>query len=77
MLFDHGEHRLDAKLPNSYAVTIHYEGPTGRKYEENQLLDLSPMVGMEAFLAKGIHDIGQELESIRKTLGNIERHLKR
>lgn len=76
MLFDKGPDRFEANLPNSYEVTIQYEGPTGEEYEDTQLLALSPMIRMESVNPKRIHDIGKELEEIRKTLTNIERHLR-
>lgn len=76
MLFDRGPDRLDAQLPNSYVVTLSYDGPTGQSYDESQVLDLSPLIGMESVNPKRIHDIGKELESIRKTLDKIERHLR-
>jgi len=76
MLFDRGPDRFDANLPNSYEVAIRYEGPTERLYEETQILDLSPLIQMEAVKPKRLHDIGQELERIRKTLDKIGGHLR-
>jgi hypothetical protein len=76
MLFDQGPNRFEADLPNSYDVTIRYQGPTGKEYEETQTLDLTPLFGMETIRPKTTHDIGKELEEIRKTLKRIEGHLK-
>jgi hypothetical protein len=67
--FDTLPRRRERGLPLAYEATVRYEGPTGRKYGkgESYRLDMGMYAGA-AGAEKGLPDLVDEVESIRKEL---------
>jgi hypothetical protein len=68
VLFDQYAARLEAKLPLTYDVTLHYKGPFGKKaWEHPYRLDLGIYLGSQE-PPKGLPELVTEVENIRKEL---------
>jgi hypothetical protein len=68
VLFDQYAARLEAKLPLTYDVTLHYKGPLGKKaWEHPYRLDLGIYLGSQE-PPKGLPELVTEVENIRKEL---------
>jgi hypothetical protein len=68
VLFDQYAARLEATLPLTYDVTLHYKGPFGKKaWEHPYRLDLGIYLGSQE-PPKGLPELVTEVENIRKEL---------
>jgi hypothetical protein len=68
ILFDSAPARFESDLPRAYDVTVRYQGPSGQQYEPDRYpLDLSMYLG-SALPPKGLPDLVDEVEKIRKEL---------
>jgi hypothetical protein len=68
VLFDQYAARLEAKLPLTYDVTLHYKGPFGKKaWEHPYRLDLGIYLGSQE-PPKGLPELVTEVQNIRKEL---------
>jgi hypothetical protein len=66
VLFDSWIHRGDR--PDAYTVKVTYRGEGSRRYEDEISLDLAPFRYLRRVERRGLHDIHQELERIRREL---------
>jgi hypothetical protein len=64
LFFDQFPARLERKLPLTYDVQLSYTDPTGRRFEEPTVLDLSMYVGTGGITRHGLHDIHKQLKDI-------------
>jgi hypothetical protein len=69
ILFDTTFSRCDGKgYPDAYRVKVTYESLSGRKYEDNPLLDLGIYWNIELVKRHDLHDVHAELHKIAETL---------
>jgi hypothetical protein len=57
-------------LPTSHKVLLSYQDSSGREYTETSVIDIDAMRGAMFTPAKTVHDIGESLSEIQKTLKN-------
>jgi hypothetical protein len=57
-------------LPISHTVRLSYQDSSGHTYTETSVIDINAMLGTMHTTAKTVHDIGESLEEIQKTLKN-------
>ena len=69
-LLDQVPMRLEAGLPNRYAVEVSFDAPNGKRYTDRQTLSLDTHVGLTRVERKDIHDVA-------KSLADIAREVKR
>lgn len=65
------DNRLDrpgVDLPTSHQVHLTYKDSSGATYEETSVIDLDAMQGSIFTEVKTLHDVGESLDEIRKTL---------
>ena len=64
----HAERHGREDLPQSHRVSVSYSDSSGNTYNEESVVDLAAMEGATYVVSKSIHDIGQTLDKMEKTL---------
>jgi hypothetical protein len=72
---DHAPDRKKSSLPDKFVATIAYSGPDGVRYNEDFEIDFGLYWGMQDIRDKGMHDLVNEVEKIRKSIDDTKRRV--
>ncbi|TDB82842.1 hypothetical protein E1264_30875 [Actinomadura sp. KC216] len=75
-LIDFGPDRLEQRLDTFYRVQVEVDGPEGPAETMQYEIDLGVLYGPRFHRPKTLHEAVESLQSIQKTLSNIEKSLK-
>ena len=67
-LFDNLHQRYDSNLPTEYRVEVCYHDGLGRDFKDVYVLDVGIYLGLEYLQEIGVHELGQTLEKIERTM---------